>query len=83
LLPSVSGPLRVIVTLVEQLGALSLVHGELAGKTEIIAQVAASDAFRLDECIGLALDTAHCHVFDGEGRTLKRLDHALDADDRT
>jgi hypothetical protein len=36
----------------------------------VIAQVGAADQARPRQRIGLAIDPAHCHVFDSTGRAL-------------
>jgi ABC-type sugar transport system ATPase subunit len=59
-----------VVTVVEQLGALSLVHAQLDPETELIAQLAGSEAFHHGDPIRLIVDAAHCHLFDATGTAL-------------
>ena len=75
--PVSAGPLQGSVKLVEQLGALSLVHCELASQTEVIAQVEGSNTFRLNRPIQLEVNADHCHLFDSGGRALTKIDSGL------
>jgi multiple sugar transport system ATP-binding protein len=68
--PAAEGVLAGVVTVVEQLGALSLVHAQLDPATEVIAQLAGSEAFHHGDPIRLAVDAAHCHLFDAAGTAL-------------
>ena len=67
------GDLAGTVRLVEQLGAVSLVHVELAAGIEVVAQVPGSDSCHVGDPVRLAIDSAHCHVFDAAGRALAAL----------
>ena len=75
--PAHAGALAGVVTLVEQLGAVSLVHCEMDGQTSVIAQLAASDEFHIGDPIRLSLDPAHCHLFDNADQALHRFDCQL------
>ena len=71
--PSPDGALHGIVTVVEQLGALSLVHTRVGAEADLIAQLPGSEAFHPGDAIRLSVDPAHCHLFDQAGRALPRL----------
>jgi multiple sugar transport system ATP-binding protein len=62
--------LRGTTHLVERLGSMSLVHVDLEHGGRLVAQVGAGDDTRPRQRIGLAFDSAQCHVFDSSGRAL-------------
>ena len=68
-----ASPLSGTIHLVERLGSLSLVHADLDQGGRVIAQLGATDDVRPRQRIGLAIDPAHCHVFDDTGRALASL----------
>ncbi len=72
--PADSGALGGVVTLVEQLGAVSLVHADIDAAKGVIAQLAASDEFHHGDPIRFSVDQAHCHLFDSSERALQRLE---------
>jgi multiple sugar transport system ATP-binding protein len=66
-----TGLVPAVVRLVEQLGAVSLVHCDVDGATKVIAQVAGSDRYHPGDRVGLAVDPAHVHLFDAAGDALR------------
>jgi multiple sugar transport system ATP-binding protein len=68
---SEAGNLDLQVTLVEQLGAETVIHGTTAasGAPFTIAQPGQRH-LAVGDRVGLAIDRTHLHVFDREGRTL-------------
>ena len=68
--PDAAGSLVGTTHLVERLGSISLVHADLEHGGRVIAQVGANDDVGPRQRIALAIDPAHCHVFDDTGRAL-------------
>ncbi len=68
--PDPVGPLAGVVTLVERLGALLLMHVDLGHGLMVIAQVSGFEDVRPHQQMRLALDSACCHIFDDAGRAL-------------
>ena len=69
-----AGSLPGIVRLVERLGSLSLIHVDLEQGASVIAQVGGADEARPHQRVQLAIDPAHCHVFDDTGSALVHKD---------
>ncbi len=66
--PDAGGALSGVTHLVERLGAVSLIHVDLDQGDRLIAQVSATDDTQVRQRVGLAIDSAHCHVFDSAGQ---------------
>jgi multiple sugar transport system ATP-binding protein len=66
--PDPAGPLSGTVSLIERLGALSLMYVDLDQGESVIAQIRGSDATLPHQRIRLAIDITCCHVFDNAGR---------------
>ena len=78
--PGAEGALHGEVRLVERLGGLTLLHVGLSGGEAAVVQIEGSDATRAHQPVHLAFDPAACHLFDGTGLALTRLDrHPLAA----
>ena len=78
--PGAEGALHGEVRLVECLGGLTLLHVGLSGGEAAVVQIEGSDATRAHQPVRLAFDPAACHLFDGTGLALARLDrHPLAA----
>ena len=73
-----TGSLSGTTSLVERLGSISLIHVDLDHGGRVIAQVGANEDVRPRQRIALAIDPAHCHVFDHSGRALARKDRQSD-----
>ena len=76
--PDDTGPLSGTVTLVEQLGGLTLLHIAAEGIGDLIVQIEGSAPTRAHQPIRLAVDAQACHLFDPSGLALPHLArHAL------
>jgi ABC-type sugar transport system ATPase subunit len=64
------GPLQARVSLIEALGAESVVHGELPGGTRILAVLPGQPDLKPGAVIPLGFDPADLHVFDAAGQRL-------------
>jgi multiple sugar transport system ATP-binding protein len=67
-----NGPLLGTTHLIERLGSITLIHADLDQGGRVIVQVGAIDDVRSRQRIALAIDPAHCNVFDNTGRALVR-----------
>jgi multiple sugar transport system ATP-binding protein len=70
--PGPEGALVGTVTVIERLGALSLLYVDLDHGGSVAAQSSGIDGIRPHQTIRLKIDTAQCHVFDQGGRALPR-----------
>jgi multiple sugar transport system ATP-binding protein len=70
--PGARGALTGTVSVIERLGALSLIYVDLDQGGSMVAQSGGVDEIRPHQKIRLAIDSARCHVFDAAGRTLPR-----------
>lgn len=68
--PDPAGALSGVVSLIERLGALSLLYIDLDQGTQVIAQISGGGATHPHQRIRLAIDASCCHVFDDTGRAL-------------
>jgi ABC-type sugar transport system ATPase subunit len=66
-----NGPLTAKVTLVEALGAESVVHAELEGGVRLLAVLPGQPDLALRSQIRFAFDPAALHVFDAQGQRVK------------
>jgi multiple sugar transport system ATP-binding protein len=74
------GPIAATVSLVEQLGGLTLLHVVIEGNAAMTVQIEGSDPTRAHDQIRLAVDPAACHLFDKAGQALPhRTRHPLAA----
>jgi multiple sugar transport system ATP-binding protein len=65
--------LAATVRAIERLGSESLVHAELSSGELVAWRVAGDAGCRVGEAVRLAVDTAHCHLFDAAGNALPRV----------
>jgi multiple sugar transport system ATP-binding protein len=65
-----SGNLSLQVTLVEQLGAETVIHGTTASGAPFTITQPGQRHLAVGDRVGLAFDRTHLHVFDQEGRAL-------------
>ncbi len=73
-----NGPIAGHALIAERLGGLTLLHVELASGGTLIVQTDGADATRVNENVRLAIDGAHCHVFDESGVAAAHVErHAL------
>ncbi len=70
--PDPAGALAGMVSHVERLGGLTLIHVALSGGGTAIAQVEGSEPARTGEAVRLAIAPEATHLFDGEGLALPR-----------
>ena len=65
------GPLQAKVSMVEALGAESVVHAELPGGTRLLAVLPGQPDLASGSQIGFTFDPAALHVFDAQGQRVK------------
>jgi sn-glycerol 3-phosphate transport system ATP-binding protein len=61
-------PLAATITLVEPLGAETIVHARLANGTDLTVRLGGADTMAVGSQVHLAIDVAHALVYDGSGR---------------
>jgi ABC-type sugar transport system ATPase subunit len=66
------GPLSARLSLVEALGAESVLHTEMAGGARLLAVLPGQPRLSRGDGIELSFDPADLHVFDAEGRRMER-----------
>jgi multiple sugar transport system ATP-binding protein len=59
--------------LAERLGGLTILHVDTASDQSLVVQTDGSDTTPLHSPITLRIEAAHCHLFDGDGKSLARL----------
>ncbi len=76
--PDPAGVIGGTVSMVEQLGGLTLLHVAAEGAEDLTVQIEGSAATRAHQPIRLAADAGACHLFDAAGLAFPRLArHAL------
>jgi multiple sugar transport system ATP-binding protein len=73
--PDPAGALAGTVSLIERLGALSLMYVDLDQGASVIAQISGGEAEKPHQRIRLAIDPTCCHVFDRSGLALAHGGH--------
>jgi multiple sugar transport system ATP-binding protein len=68
LLPAGGGQVQGRVELVEALGAETLIHVDTGRGTPLVARQNTRTGLRAGDAVGVAIDTAHAHLFDSAGR---------------
>jgi multiple sugar transport system ATP-binding protein len=80
---SSAGAFSGMVRLVERLGSFSLLHVDLEHGGSVIAQVGGAEEVHPHQLVRLAIDPAHCHVFDSADRALAHMDRSPRAPERS
>jgi multiple sugar transport system ATP-binding protein len=74
------GPaLRLAVSLVEHLGGVTFLYGTLASDETLTIEVQGQYFVETGAAVPISVDTALCHLFDGEGQALPRLEQRAQA----
>jgi multiple sugar transport system ATP-binding protein len=68
-----AGGFDMAVRVLERLGGETIAYGSVGGDTKFCATLAGNAKVDRGETISLTVDPAACHVFDEEGRVLRRL----------
>jgi multiple sugar transport system ATP-binding protein len=66
-----AGPLTGTISLIERLGATSLMYVDLDQGASVIAQIGGAEAGRAHQPIRLGIDATCCHVFDTTGGAIR------------
>jgi multiple sugar transport system ATP-binding protein len=75
-----NGAIEATVTLVERLGGLTLIHASMAEGQPLTVQIDGSNDAKVGDRLRFSATPAACHLFDGSGRALPRVDrHPLAA----
>jgi multiple sugar transport system ATP-binding protein len=69
----------VVVSLVEHLGRVTFVYGNLANEEALTIEVTGQYFVDAGTTVPVHLDPARCHLFDTEGHALKRLAQRAEA----